>query len=191
MCDGRPVNVAGPTTALSNGQRQELAVPARRRPDAADGRWWRDAVVYQVYVRSFADANGDGVGDLAGVLERLPYLRDLGVDALWFNPWYPSPMADMGYDVADYRAIDPAFHTNGDVIRLDGNLHETFLHVLAESATDRFQAIVEDALARVAADQKMPLREFLHRECRHPVADHQRNLSRRSGTDRPQEIERA
>jgi alpha-glucosidase len=77
----------------------------------ADPRWWRNAVVYQVYVRSFADANGDGIGDLAGVLSRLPYLRDLGVDALWFNPWYPSPMADTGYDVADYRSIDPAFGT--------------------------------------------------------------------------------
>jgi alpha-glucosidase len=73
--------------------------------------WWRDAVVYQVYVRSFADANSDGTGDLAGVLDRLPYLRDLGVDALWFNPWYPSPMADSGYDVADYRAVDPQFGT--------------------------------------------------------------------------------
>jgi alpha-glucosidase len=73
--------------------------------------WWRDAVVYQVYVRSFADANGDGTGDLAGVRSRLPYLRDLGVDALWFNPWYPSPMADSGYDVADYRSIDPTFGT--------------------------------------------------------------------------------
>jgi alpha-glucosidase len=71
--------------------------------------WWRDAVVYQVYVRSFADCNGDGTGDLAGVLDRLPYLRELGVDALWFSPWYPSPMADSGYDVADYRAIDPLF----------------------------------------------------------------------------------
>ena len=78
---------------------------------AADGRWWRDAVVYQVYVRSFADASGDGTGDLAGVLDRLPYLHELGVDALWFNPWYPSPLADMGYDVADYRSIDPAFGT--------------------------------------------------------------------------------
>ena len=62
----------------------------------ADARWWREAVVYQVYVRSFADANGDGVGDLAGVRDRLPYLRDLGVDALWFSPWYPSPLADTG-----------------------------------------------------------------------------------------------
>jgi alpha-glucosidase len=73
--------------------------------------WWRDAVVYQVYVRSFADANADGIGDLAGVRERLPYLHDLGVDALWFNPWYPSPGADAGYDISDYRSIDPAFGT--------------------------------------------------------------------------------
>jgi alpha-glucosidase len=73
--------------------------------------WWRDAVVYQVYVRSFADGNGDGVGDLAGVRERLPYLRELGIDALWFNPWYPSPLADNGYDIVDYRAIHPDFGT--------------------------------------------------------------------------------
>jgi alpha-glucosidase len=83
----------------------------RRASVPADARWWREAVVYQVYVRSFADSNGDGTGDLAGVLDRLPYLRDLGVDALWFSPWYPSPLADNGYDVADYRAIDPAFGT--------------------------------------------------------------------------------
>jgi alpha-glucosidase len=82
--------------------------------------WWRDAVVYQVYVRSFADANGDGIGDLAGVRERLPYLRDLGVDALWFNPWYPSPMADSGYDISDYRSIDPAFGTLLEAERLIG-----------------------------------------------------------------------
>jgi alpha-glucosidase len=84
----------------------QLDTSAAGRGDRA---WWRDAVIYQVYVRSFADANGDGTGDLAGVRARLPYLRDLGIDAMWFTPWYASPMADGGYDVADYRAIDPAF----------------------------------------------------------------------------------
>ncbi|WP_343035587.1 alpha-amylase family glycosyl hydrolase, partial [Cellulomonas septica] len=76
-----------------------------------DPTWWRDAVIYQVYPRSFADGNGDGTGDLAGLRARLPYLHDLGVDAIWVTPWYQSPLADGGYDVADYRAIDPAFGT--------------------------------------------------------------------------------
>jgi alpha-glucosidase len=98
----RRVKPPGHTTTAPEPQRASAP---------ADARWWREAVVYQVYVRSFADSNGDGTGDLAGVLDRLPYLRDLGVDALWFSPWYPSPLADNGYDVADYRAIDPAFGT--------------------------------------------------------------------------------
>jgi alpha-glucosidase len=80
--------------------------------------WWRGAAIYEIYPRSFADANGDGTGDLAGVRARLPYLRDLGVDAVWFTPWYPSPMADGGYDVADYRAIDPAFGDLGEAEEL-------------------------------------------------------------------------
>jgi alpha-glucosidase len=94
--------------------------------------WWRSAVIYQVYVRSFADANGDGVGDLAGVRARLPYLAELGVDALWFNPWYASPMADAGYDVADYRAIDPSFGTLADAEALIREAHELGLRILVD-----------------------------------------------------------
>src|SRR5579862_3709008 len=88
------------------------AASSLREPESSVERpWWHEAVVYQVYIRSFADANGDGIGDLAGVRDRLPYLAALGVDALWFNPWYPSPLADAGYDISDYRSIDPAFGT--------------------------------------------------------------------------------
>jgi len=92
---------------------RDAATPAAlSEPSGASERpWWGEAVVYQVYIRSFADANGDGIGDLAGVRGRLHYLAALGIDALWFNPWYPSPLADAGYDIADYRSIDPAFGT--------------------------------------------------------------------------------
>jgi alpha-glucosidase len=75
------------------------------------GAWWEDAVVYQVYPRSFADADGDGVGDLPGLRSRLRYLADLGVDAVWLTPFYPSPLADGGYDVSDYCAVDPLLGT--------------------------------------------------------------------------------
>ncbi|QBR92355.1 glycoside hydrolase family 13 protein [Nocardioides euryhalodurans] len=82
-----------------------MALNDPKRP----GTWWRDAVTYQVYVRSFADSDGDGVGDLPGITARLPYLRDLGVDAVWLTPFYTSPQHDHGYDVADYRDVDPLF----------------------------------------------------------------------------------
>ncbi|MFI6601552.1 alpha-amylase family glycosyl hydrolase [Nonomuraea sp. NPDC050536] len=94
--------------------------------------WWRDAVVYEIYVRSFADASGDGVGDLPGIRERLPYLKELGVDAIWLTPFYPSPMADGGYDVADYRDVDPLFGTLGDFEALVGDAHEVGLRVIVD-----------------------------------------------------------
>ncbi|WP_051639716.1 glycoside hydrolase family 13 protein [Cellulomonas sp. URHE0023] len=96
--------------------RDETAV-TQPQPET-DPQWWRGAVIYQVYPRSFSDGNGDGTGDLEGLRQRLPYLRDLGVDAIWVTPWYVSPLADGGYDVADYRAIDPAFGTLEQAERL-------------------------------------------------------------------------
>ncbi|WP_035803469.1 glycoside hydrolase family 13 protein [Kitasatospora mediocidica] len=103
--------------------------------------WWRGAAIYQVYVRSFADANGDGVGDLAGVRSRLRYLAELGVDALWFSPWYASPMADGGYDVADYRAIHPHF---GDLAQAE--------QLIAEALDLGIRTIV-DIVPNHASDQ--------------------------------------
>jgi alpha-glucosidase len=94
--------------------------------------WWQTAVVYQVYIRSFADGNGDGIGDILGMRARLPYLAQLGVDAIWINPWYPSPMADAGYDVADYRDIEPSYGTLDEAQALISQAHELGIRVLLD-----------------------------------------------------------
>ncbi|WP_110685477.1 glycoside hydrolase family 13 protein [Salinicola aestuarinus] len=95
-------------------------------------QWWRDAVIYQIYPRSFMDANGDGIGDLAGITARLDYLEALGVDALWLSPFYRSPQADAGYDVADYRDIDPLFGTLADFDRLLAGAHERGIRMIVD-----------------------------------------------------------
>ncbi|GAA2749150.1 glycoside hydrolase family 13 protein [Kitasatospora cinereorecta] len=124
--------------------------------------WWRTAAIYQVYPRSFADGNGDGVGDLAGIRARLPYLAELGVDAVWFNPWYPSPMADGGYDVADYRDVDPVFGTLEEAEKLIAEARDlgirTVVDIVPNHVSDRHPWF-RDALA---ADPGSPERELFH-----------------------------
>lgn len=95
-------------------------------------QWWRSAVIYQVYPRSFADSNGDGIGDLGGVRSRLDYLQRLGVDALWFSPFYPSPQRDAGYDVADYFSIDPQYGSLEEFTDLLDDAHERGMRVLID-----------------------------------------------------------
>ncbi|RMI44627.1 glycoside hydrolase family 13 protein [Streptomyces triticirhizae] len=107
-----------------------MTTPAQ--PAASPAPWWRTAAIYQIYVRSFADGNGDGVGDIRGISERLPYLRDLGVDAVWLTPWYVSPMADAGYDVADYRDIDPLFGDLAEAEALLAAAHAQGLRVVVD-----------------------------------------------------------
>jgi len=134
-----------------------------------DTPWWREAVIYQIYIRSMADGDGDGVGDIAGIRSRLPYLRDLGVDALWITPWYPSPMADGGYDVSDYRDIDPLFGTLADAESLIREVHGCGMRLIVDlvpNHTSHHHAWFEAALA---AGPGSPERErYVFRDGRGP-----------------------
>jgi alpha-glucosidase len=98
----------------------------------AGSEWWRSAVIYQIYPRSFADGNGDGMGDLAGISDRLPDLKALGVDAIWLSPFYTSPQNDAGYDVADYCDVDPRFGTLADFDRLQREAHDLGMRVIVD-----------------------------------------------------------
>jgi alpha-glucosidase len=106
------------------------SVSSRDLSDAPD--WWRQAVVYQVYPRSFADSDGDGLGDIRGITSRVPYLAELGVDAIWLSPFYPSDLADGGYDVADYRDVDPRLGTLADTDELIAQLHAHGIRIVVD-----------------------------------------------------------
>jgi len=94
--------------------------------------WWKGAVTYQVYPRSFQDSTGDGVGDLPGIAARLPYLADLGVDCIWLSPFFRSPMKDMGYDISDYCDVDPVFGTLADFDALVARAHDLGLKIIID-----------------------------------------------------------
>ncbi|MET7300138.1 alpha-amylase family glycosyl hydrolase [Embleya sp. NPDC005575] len=131
--------------------------------------WWQDAIFYQIYVRSFADGDGDGVGDLGGVLKRLPHVRDLGADAIWLTPFYRSPMVDAGYDVADPRDVDPVFGTLVDADRVFERAHDLGLKVVVDvvpNHTSHESAWFAAALA--AAPGSVERSRYLFRDGRGP-----------------------
>jgi alpha-glucosidase len=134
--------------------------------------WWRGAAIYQVYLRSFADGNGDGIGDLAGLRTRLPYLAELGVDAIWLNPWYPSPMADGGYDVADYRAIDPAFGTLAEAEAYIAEAHALGIRTIIDIVPNHGSNQQDWFVGALAAGPGSAARErFVFRPGRGPAGD--------------------
>ena len=121
--------------------------------------WWRSAVIYQIYPRSFADSDGDGYGDLPGVISKLPYLKELGVDAVWLSPFYRSPMADAGYDVADYFQVDPLFGTTADAHRLIEEAHALGLRVVIDLVPNHTSDAHEWFQAAIAAEPGAPERQ--------------------------------
>jgi alpha-glucosidase len=142
----------------------------------ADTPWWRSAVVYEVYIRSFADGDGDGIGDIAGLRSRLPHLARLGVDAVWITPWYPSPMKDAGYDVADFRDIEPVFGTLADAEAMIAEAHRLGIRVLLDIVPNHVSDQHEWFQQALAAGPGSPERgRFIFRDGRGPSGDERPN----------------
>lgn len=112
--------------------KRAFETPARAERTAAADPWWKHAVIYEIYPRSFQDSKGDGMGDLNGIIARLDYLRDLGINAIWLTPIYPSPQVDFGYDVSDYTAIDPAYGTMADFDRLVSEARKRGIRIIMD-----------------------------------------------------------
>src|ERR1700752_3695632 len=104
----------------------------RQLPVMADPLWYKDAVIYQLHVKSFFDSNNDGVGDFPGLLQKLDYIASLGVNAIWLMPFYPSPRRDDGYDIADYKGVHPEYGTLGDVRKFIEEAHARDIRIITE-----------------------------------------------------------
>ncbi|WP_244250682.1 glycoside hydrolase family 13 protein [Arthrobacter crystallopoietes] len=124
-----------------------------------DPNWWRQAAVYQIYPRSFADADGDGLGDIRGITAKIPYLAALGIDAVWLSPFYPSPLADGGYDVADYRDVDPRLGTLEDFDEMVAGLHSAEIKLIADIVPNHSSDQHEWFQQALAAGKGSPERE--------------------------------
>ncbi len=145
----------------------ETDVLTRARPQ--DANWWRQAAVYQIYPRSFADANGDGLGDLPGITAKVPYLQALGIDAVWLSPFYPSELADGGYDVADYRNVDPRLGTLEDFDRMVAALHLAGVRVIVDIVPNHSSDQHEWFQAALAAGPGSPERDrYIFRDGKGP-----------------------
>jgi alpha-glucosidase len=152
---------AGPFRDAGGGppshEQDELPLREPRKPDGTP--WWRSAVIYQVYPRSFADTDGDGIGDLPGIRQRLPHLADLGVDAVWLSPFYRSPMVDGGYDVIDYRAVEPVFGTLADFDALLADAHRLGIRVIIDIVPNHSSAQHPWFVQALAAEPGSPERD--------------------------------
>ncbi|GAA1738523.1 glycoside hydrolase family 13 protein [Isoptericola hypogeus] len=158
-----------PTTPTLDPTRAGAVVHAGS--DAA-GQWWRDAVIYQVYPRSFADGNGDGIGDIPGVTSKLDHLATLGVDAVWLSPFYRSPQKDAGYDVADYRDVDPLFGTLADFDEMLAGAHARDMRVVVDLVPNHTSDQHVWFAAALAAAPRSPERaRYVFRDGRGPAGD--------------------
>jgi alpha-glucosidase len=139
---------------------QSAAVPASPTTEqlelaakpSSDSTWWKHAVIYEIYPRSFQDSNGDGIGDLNGIRQRLDYLKKLGVDAIWITPMFPSPQVDFGYDVSDFRAVDPQYGTLADMDRLIAEAKKRNIRIcldwVVNHTSDKHQWFIESSSSR-------------------------------------------
>src|SRR5574337_302893 len=132
-----------------------LAQPKPSGRDAQGHQWWQHAVFYEIYPRSFADSNNDGIGDLNGIASKLSYLRDLGVDAIWISPCSPSPEVDFGYDVSDYDHIDPMYGTLADFDRMEREAKKDGIRIIMDfvmnHSSDQHHWFINSRSSRTAA----------------------------------------